>query len=142
MVNAKKTRSHAAMELVFHPTISAMEVSTVPILRTRLGAVRIDGCIILLIFRFFTVLILRLLYIIYINWRDPGNFSFIIDIEKDENSAPFCDPKKCRSPDCWCSEDGTKVPGNLNVSEVPQIISITFNDAVNAENIDLFSSLL
>ncbi|XP_012261023.2 chitin deacetylase 1 [Athalia rosae] len=65
-------------------------------------------------------------------WCDP---------EKDRNAASSCDSEKCKLPDCWCSKDGTKVPGNLNVSNVPQMISITFNDAVNAENIDLYANI-
>ncbi|XP_046434302.1 chitin deacetylase 1 [Neodiprion fabricii] len=63
------------------------------------------------------------------------------DTEKDRNAAPSCDPEKCHLPDCWCSKEGTRVPGNLSVSNIPQMISITFNDAVNAENIDLYSNI-
>lgn len=52
-----------------------------------------------------------------------------------------CDPKRCHLPNCWCSKDGTAIPGNLTASTVPQMISITFDDAVNAENFELFSKI-
>ncbi|XP_034947909.1 uncharacterized protein ChLD3 [Chelonus insularis] len=60
------------------------------------------------------------------------------DGKHDGNSARFCDPEKCQLPNCWCSEDGKRIPGNLTASEVPQMIAITFNDAVNAENFDFY----
>ncbi|CAK9828749.1 Chitin deacetylase 1 [Anthophora retusa] len=63
------------------------------------------------------------------------------DIRNDPNGALPCNPKECHSPDCWCSNDGTKIPGNLTVSMVPQMITITFDDAVNDENIELFSNI-
>lgn len=53
------------------------------------------------------------------------------DIRNDPNGALPCDPKRCHLPDCWCSKDGTAIPGNLTASTVPQMISITFDDAVN-----------
>lgn len=60
----------------------------------------------------------------------------------DANAAAACDVRKCRLPDCWCSEDGTRIPTNLTVLAVPQMITITFDDAVNAENFELYSSEL
>lgn len=58
----------------------------------------------------------------------------------DTNATPACDTQKCRLPNCWCSKDGTRIPGNLTVLAVPQMIMITFDDAVNAENFELYSS--
>lgn len=58
----------------------------------------------------------------------------------DTNAAPACDTQKCRLPNCWCSKDGTRIPGNLTALAVPQMITITFDDAVNAENFELYSS--
>lgn len=67
-------------------------------------------------------------------------WSKFIDVRNDPNGASTCNPKECQLPDCWCSEDGTEIPGNLTASTVPQMITITFDDAVNAENFELYSS--
>ncbi|XP_014480783.1 PREDICTED: uncharacterized protein LOC106747613 isoform X2 [Dinoponera quadriceps] len=63
------------------------------------------------------------------------------DALHDTNAAPVCKPQKCRPPDCWCSEDGAGIPGNLTALAVPQMITITFDDAVNAENFELYSKI-
>lgn len=60
----------------------------------------------------------------------------------DINAAPVCDAQKCRLPNCWCSKDGIRIPGNLTALAIPQMIAITFDDAVNAENFELYSSKL
>jgi len=43
--------------------------------------------------------------------------------------AEPCSPDKCKLPHCFCS--GTKIPGNLSVSSIPQIVMITFDAAVD-----------
>lgn len=63
-----------------------------------------------------------------------------VDGKTDRKAAVRCEAWKCKLPDCWCSNDGKKIPGNLSVSDVPQMITITFDDAVNAENFDLYTS--
>lgn len=47
----------------------------------------------------------------------------------------------CQLPNCFCSEDGTTIPGDLNPEDVPQMVMITFNGAINNNNIDLFDDL-
>jgi len=64
------------------------------------------------------------------------------DAEHDPNAAPACDMYNCTLPDCFCSSDGTLIPGGLNPSDVPQMITITFDDAVNDENWDLYQNRL
>ena len=49
-------------------------------------------------------------------------------------------------PDCFCSEDGTEVPGDLcpendRCDRVPQMVTLTFDDAINIGNIDLYSEI-
>ncbi|XP_014609086.1 PREDICTED: uncharacterized protein LOC106789421 [Polistes canadensis] len=63
------------------------------------------------------------------------------DMRNDPRAAPACNETKCQLPDCWCSKDGTRVPGNLSTSVIPQMITITFSDAINAENFDLFAKI-
>ena len=89
-------------------------------------------------------------------WCDP---------EHDPNAAPICNYAnvivifwnvpvwrtrlismlssfQCSLPDCFCSSDGTLVPGGLLPSDVPQMITITFDDAVNDENWNLYQNKL
>jgi len=68
------------------------------------------------------------------------------DIDNDPNRAPPCDKEICKLPDCFCSEDGSEVPGNLcpdndNCERVPQMVTITFDDAINNNNIDLYDEI-
>ena len=32
-------------------------------------------------------------------------------VDEDPNAAPKCDLSQCILPDCFCSADGTKIPG-------------------------------
>ncbi|CAH2989692.1 unnamed protein product [Chilo suppressalis] len=49
-----------------------------------------------------------------------------------DKTAAKCRKDVCLLPDCYCG--GRDIPGNLQVSEVPQIVLITFDDAVNDLN--------
>ena len=40
----------------------------------------------------------------------------------------------CRLPECFCSVTGQEIPGDLPPDQVPQMIVITFDDAVNHNN--------
>lgn len=66
-------------------------------------------------------------------------------VSEDPNGADICDESQCTLPECFCSVDGTKAPGvgpgKLEVSNLPQMISITFNGAVNIENIPIYQTL-
>lgn len=50
--------------------------------------------------------------------------------------------KVCQLPDCFCSNDGTFIPKLMNASQIPQMIMITFDDAMNLENWDLYTKQL
>merc|ERR1712038_1806797 len=62
-------------------------------------------------------------------------------VDQDPNRAPECDTATCQLPDCFCSPDGTRIPGNINPDQVPQMITITFNGAINSDNIDLYQEI-
>ena len=66
-------------------------------------------------------------------WCDPAH---------DPNAAPPCDYSNCTLPNCFCSSDGTLIPGGVLPADVPQMIVITFDDAVNDENWDLYQDKL
>jgi hypothetical protein len=65
----------------------------------------------------------------------------LLAVEKDPNRAPPCDQSQCVLPDCFCSPDGTQIPGKLEPANVPQMIMITFDDAVNNNNIDIYEKI-
>jgi len=64
------------------------------------------------------------------------------DSDNDPNAAGRCDYSNCTLPNCFCSVDGTLIPGNLEPNQVPQMIIVTFDDAVNGENWDLYNNKL
>lgn len=54
---------------------------------------------------------------------------------EDPLKALKCQPKNCEFPYCFCSKDGTRVPGGLNKEQTPQMIILTFDGAINQQNI-------
>merc|ERR1712047_52404 len=77
---------------------------------------------------------------------NDGSDENACDIENDPNRAPLCDKNICKLPDCFCSEDGSEVPGDLcpdndRCDRVPQMVTITFDDAINNNNIDLYDEI-
>jgi len=60
----------------------------------------------------------------------------------DPNRAEDCNKAKCRLPDCFCSTDGHGIPGELLPDDVPQMLLLTFDDAVNSNNFDFIEALL
>ncbi|XP_061382748.1 chitin deacetylase 1 [Danaus plexippus] len=52
-----------------------------------------------------------------------------------------CDPSECQLPYCFCSKDGTLIPGGLDPEETPQMIMLTFDGAVNLNNFDLYKKV-
>lgn len=67
--------------------------------------------------------------------------SNIVAVDKDPNRAPPCDQSQCILPDCFCSPDGTQIPGRLEPSSIPQMVMITFDDAINNNNIEIYEKL-
>ncbi|KAG8230133.1 hypothetical protein J437_LFUL010625 [Ladona fulva] len=48
-------------------------------------------------------------------------------IDNDPNAAVPCDPLTCKLPDCFCSFDGTAVPGNLLPSQEFSPVEVACN---------------
>ena len=63
--------------------------------------------------------------------------------EAEEASAPYpegtCNSWSCQLPHCRCV--GTDIPGDLDPSEVPQMVLLTFDDAVKSDNFHYFEGL-
>jgi hypothetical protein len=43
--------------------------------------------------------------------------------------------------DCFCSADGTKIPGEIEVAQVPQMVTLTFNGAMNIDNLPIYQQV-
>jgi len=63
------------------------------------------------------------------------------DLGEDPNGASRCDPSSCFLPDCFCSVDSKQIPGGLEPGSVPQMITISFDDAVTNSNFPVYEKL-
>ncbi|RXG53573.1 hypothetical protein Avbf_16881 [Armadillidium vulgare] len=70
-----------------------------------------------------------------------GSDENVCDISNDPNAAPSCDKVECTLPECFCYNQPYETPGNLKPETIPQMIMITFDDAVNNNNVDLYTYL-
>uniref|UniRef100_A0A914XZ44 EGF-like domain-containing protein n=1 Tax=Panagrolaimus superbus TaxID=310955 RepID=A0A914XZ44_9BILA len=60
---------------------------------------------------------------------------------RPKQRATRCNPEKCQLPTCFCSMDGRKPPGNLDPTQIPQFIVLTFDDAVNGKTAPNYKEL-
>ncbi|XP_074602962.1 chitin and LDLR binding deacetylase 3 [Brevipalpus obovatus] len=72
---------------------------------------------------------------------DDASDESYCDPENDPNAPGRCDLSNCTLPDCFCSVDGTRIPGDLKPEETPQMVILTFDDAVNTENWEIYQSI-
>jgi len=75
-----------------------------------------------------------------VHCRD-GSDETMCSADQDPNFAPKCNKTTCKLPECYCSENGDSIPNDLPRESVPQMIMITFDDAVNNNNIDIYDEL-
>ncbi|KAK9870336.1 hypothetical protein WA026_006421 [Henosepilachna vigintioctopunctata] len=61
--------------------------------------------------------------------------------EPPTDLAVKCNLSDCELPYCFCSKDGTAIPGNLNSDDIPQIILLTFDGAVNLNNFEHYKKV-
>jgi len=66
-------------------------------------------------------------------------------VDEDPNRADVCDSGACQLPDCFCSVDGTVAPGvrsgKLELNNIPMMVTLTFNGAINEENLRVYDKL-
>ncbi|GAB1598887.1 uncharacterized protein LOC115225681 [Argonauta hians] len=48
------------------------------------------------------------------------------------DAQQVCDPATCKAPNCRCS--GVNIPGGFHPQDIPQMVLLTFDDAVNWDN--------
>ena len=60
----------------------------------------------------------------------------------DSAPPPECDPGRCQLPDCFCSLiAGAGIPGDMDPTLVPQMVTVTFNGAIDSDGIGLFRAI-
>lgn len=59
---------------------------------------------------------------------------------KNREGGDYCQPFLCRAPDCRCAD--TESGGDFDVADTPQLVMVTFDDAVTALNYDLIEKSL
>jgi len=76
---------------------------------------------------------------------NDGSDENACSVDEDPNRAEICDKSQCTLPNCFCSSDGTQAPGvdggKLEITNIPQMITMTFAGAVNGENINVYNKL-
>lgn len=55
------------------------------------------------------------------------------------SQAKKCDRNVCRLPDCNCG--GPQIPGGFKEKDIPQLVLLTFDDAVNDLNWDIYEEI-
>jgi len=63
----------------------------------------------------------------------------LIGLAVSQDVAQQCNPELCQLPSCFCG--GPTIPGNLTREEIPQLVMLTFDDAVNEINKAFYSKL-
>ncbi|CAK9825020.1 Chitin deacetylase 1 [Anthophora retusa] len=61
--------------------------------------------------------------------------------EPPTDLAEKCDTANCQLPYCFCSRDGTIIPGGLHPDETPQMVIMTFDGAINHNNFDHYQKI-
>lgn len=62
--------------------------------------------------------------------------------EPPTDLAEKCNLAECQLPYCFCSKDGTTIPGNLEPENTPQMVLLTFDGAINLQNYDHYKKVL
>ncbi|CAG0915709.1 unnamed protein product [Notodromas monacha] len=74
-------------------------------------------------------------------WKSvPGRPAAVYPQPAYNEPATKCRPDVCLLPDCYCG-GGKTVPGGYEPQDIPQVVLLTFDDAVNDLNKELFQDL-
>ncbi|CAG0892210.1 unnamed protein product [Cyprideis torosa] len=57
------------------------------------------------------------------------------------DAARKCERNQCQLPNCFCSPDGTGTPDDMNPRDIPQMIVITLDGAINLNNFRTYKDL-
>jgi len=70
-----------------------------------------------------------------------GSDETFCDAKNDPNRAGKCDVSTCQLPACFCSPKSIDIPGGADPTNIPQMVTITFDDAVNNLNFDILQQI-
>ena len=70
-----------------------------------------------------------------------GSDEVACGVDEDPNGADLCDLNTCVLPECYCSPDGTLIPGDIEIGQTPQMVTLTFNGAINQDNIWIYQDI-
>lgn len=62
--------------------------------------------------------------------------------ELSQEALPTCNINQCQLPACFCTNDGTLIPNNMEPSTVPQMVLISFSGALNDLVFDHYRKVL
>ncbi|OTF69346.1 hypothetical protein BLA29_007758, partial [Euroglyphus maynei] len=74
------------------------------------------------------------------NVQMPSRPAPVFKTPEPFSNAIKCSENLCKLPDCFCG--GTEIPGGLSVKEIPQLVLISFDDAVNDINWNIYEEIL
>ncbi|KAL1926048.1 hypothetical protein VTP01DRAFT_7141 [Rhizomucor pusillus] len=63
-----------------------------------------------------------------------------IPANSNAGSTYSCDPNTCKLPSCLCASQSP--PGGLSPKDVPQFVTITFDDSIQAKLLDTAHKML
>ncbi|GAV02038.1 hypothetical protein RvY_12651 [Ramazzottius varieornatus] len=70
-----------------------------------------------------------------------GSDETLCSLDDDPLRADACSKDQCQLPDCFCSPHGIAIPDDLPVNQVPQMIALQFDDAINDNNIPIYDAI-
>ncbi|XP_055346705.1 cullin-4A-like [Paramacrobiotus metropolitanus] len=70
-----------------------------------------------------------------------GSDELVCGIDEDPQRAEPCNRDACQLPDCFCSQKGTSTPDDMPVNQVPQMVLLMFDDAINDNNIPIYDAI-
>lgn len=82
---------------------------------------------------------------LFCNFKDQATCGPVERKKKvDVPLIPKCDPAACQLPYCFCSKSGDVGPlgADAQTKDIPQVVALMFDGAINTNNFNLYKSLL
>ncbi|XP_076319463.1 chitin deacetylase 7-like [Tachypleus tridentatus] len=72
----------------------------------------------------------------------PVELTTAVPTTPDPLVVSKCNTSQCLLPNCFCSSDGTQIPGGLEPEQTPQMVFLTFDGALNYINYEQYQNVL
>ncbi|XP_074602653.1 chitin deacetylase 7-like isoform X2 [Brevipalpus obovatus] len=63
-------------------------------------------------------------------------------VATNQDKLSVCDRQRCQLPNCFCSDEGTSIPGDLQPNQTPQFVLLGFSGAINELVYDQYKKVL